>query len=70
VVVGTEARPGYFSAEQVNALALVIDNVARSAGFIIGDRKGVGKGRFLAATLARARAWCRPPPRSASPACC
>lgn len=49
-VVGGD-KPGYFSAEQVDALALAIDNVERDAGFIIGDQTGVGKGRFVAAML-------------------
>ena len=50
-LLGTEAKPGYFSAEQVDALALAIDNVQQGAGFIIGDQTGVGKGRFVAAML-------------------
>lgn len=50
-MLGTEARPGYFSAEQVDALALAIDNVERGGAFIIGDQTGVGKGRFVAAML-------------------
>lgn len=41
----------YFSAEQVDALALAIDNVEKGAGFVIGDQTGVGKGRFVAAML-------------------
>ena len=50
-MLGTKDKPGYFSAEQVDALALAIDNVERGAGFIIGDQTGVGKGRFVAAML-------------------
>lgn len=45
----------YFSAEQVDALALAIDNVDRGRGFIIGDQTGVGKGRFVAAMLRYAK---------------
>lgn len=44
-------KDGYFSAEQVDALALAIDNVSKGKGFIIGDQTGVGKGRFVAAML-------------------
>jgi hypothetical protein len=47
----TEAKNGYFSAEQVDALALAIDNVEKGKGFIVGDQTGVGKGRFVAAML-------------------
>lgn len=50
-LTGTAKKPGYFSAEQVDALALAIDNVERGAGFIIGDQTGVGKGRFVAGML-------------------
>lgn len=46
-----DGKPGYFSAEQVDALALAIDNVENGGGFIIGDQTGVGKGRFVAAML-------------------
>ncbi len=46
-----QAVGGYFSAEQVDALALAIDNVSKGKGFIIGDQTGVGKGRFVAAML-------------------
>lgn len=50
-LLGTETTKGYFSAEQVDALAMAIDNVERGKGFIIGDQTGVGKGRFVAAML-------------------
>ena len=50
-LIGTDEKDGYFSAEQIDALALAIDNVARGKGFIIGDQTGVGKGRFVAAML-------------------
>ncbi|HOR26861.1 MAG TPA: strawberry notch C-terminal domain-containing protein [Candidatus Sumerlaeota bacterium] len=41
----------YFSAEQVDAIAMAIRNVEQNAGFIIGDQTGVGKGRFVAAMI-------------------
>lgn len=44
-----------FSAEQVEALALAIDNIKRGAGFIIGDQTGIGKGRVVAAMIRYAR---------------
>ncbi len=40
-----------FSAEQVDALALAIDNIEQAKGFIIGDQTGVGKGRFVAGMI-------------------
>lgn len=49
--VGTKNRPGYFSAEQIDALALSIANVEDGAGFIIGDQTGIGKGRVVAGML-------------------
>lgn len=51
----------YFSAEQVDALALALDNVDRGAGFIIGDQTGVGKGRVVAAMLRYAERTGRTP---------
>ncbi len=45
----------YFSAEQVDALALAVSNIDRGAGFIIGDQTGVGKGRVVAGVLRYAR---------------
>lgn len=50
-LLGTKEKPGYFSAEQVDALALAIKNVSEGRGFINGDQTGVGKGRFVAAML-------------------
>lgn len=41
----------YFGAEQVDALALAIDNIKRGKGFIIGDQTGIGKGRVNAAII-------------------
>ncbi|WP_375188394.1 strawberry notch-like NTP hydrolase domain-containing protein, partial [Sphingobium yanoikuyae] len=40
-----------FGAEQVDAIALAIDNIERGAGFIIGDQTGIGKGRVNAAII-------------------
>lgn len=40
-----------FSAEQVDALALAIDNAEAGKGFIIGDQTGIGKGRVVAAMI-------------------
>jgi hypothetical protein len=41
----------YFAAEQVDALALAIDNMKRGKGFIIGDQTGIGKGRVNAGII-------------------
>lgn len=60
-LLGTDTQPGYFSAEQVDALALAIDSVEAGAGFIIGDQTGVGKGRFVAAMLRYAQVNNKPP---------
>ena len=50
-----DMKPGqleqYFSAEQVDALGLAIDNIERGAGFIIGDQTGIGKGRVNAGII-------------------
>jgi hypothetical protein len=48
---GTEGTQGAFSAEQVDAAALAIDNIENGKGFIIGDQTGVGKGRINAAMI-------------------
>lgn len=50
-MLGTPENGGYFSAEQMDALALAIFNVEQGKAFIIGDQTGVGKGRFVAAML-------------------
>jgi hypothetical protein len=42
---------GYFSAEQVDALALAIYNAEQGRGFIIGDQTGIGKGRVVAGMI-------------------
>lgn len=54
-LLGTETTPGYFSAEQVDALAMAIANVEQGAGFVVGDQTGVGKGRFVAGMLRYAK---------------
>jgi hypothetical protein len=41
----------YFSAEQVDALGMAIDNFEKGAGFIIGDQTGIGKGRVNAGVI-------------------
>lgn len=41
----------YFSAEQVDALALALRNMEHGAGFIIGDQTGIGKGRVVAGVI-------------------
>jgi hypothetical protein len=43
--------PKAFKAEQVDALALAIDNIEKGAGFIIGDQTGIGKGRVNAGVI-------------------
>lgn len=40
-----------FAAEQVDALALALDNLKNRKGFIIGDQTGIGKGRVNAAII-------------------
>ena len=54
-VAGTGDQPGYFSGEQVDALALAIDNIKKGAGFVLADQTGVGKGRVVAGILTYAR---------------
>ncbi|WP_287369524.1 strawberry notch C-terminal domain-containing protein, partial [Mesorhizobium sp.] len=41
----------YFAAEQVDGIALAIENFRKKAGFIVGDQTGIGKGRQVAAVL-------------------
>lgn len=50
-----------FGAEQVDAIALAIDNIERAAGMILGDQTGIGKGRPVAAVLEYARILNRVP---------
>tara|TARA_R110000824_G_scaffold86938_3_gene214697 strand:- start:3653 stop:11587 length:7935 start_codon:yes stop_codon:yes gene_type:complete len=50
-----EFSDGRFMAEQVDALALAIDNHKNGAGFIIGDQTGVGKGRVVAGMMRYAK---------------
>ena len=51
MLFGDKDAPGYFSAEQVDAIALSIYNIKKGGGFIIGDQTGVGKGRVVAAMM-------------------
>ena len=44
-----------FGAEQVEALALSIDQLEQNKGFVIGDQTGIGKGRVVAALLRYAK---------------
>lgn len=46
-----EDLPRVFSAEQIDAIALAINNVANGDAFIIGDQTGIGKGRVVAAAI-------------------
>jgi GNAT superfamily N-acetyltransferase len=48
---GANAFSASFAAEQVDALALAIDNIKEGKGFIIGDQTGIGKGRVNAAII-------------------
>jgi len=41
----------YYSGEQIDALALAIDNLEKGSGFIIGDQTGIGKGRINAGII-------------------
>lgn len=41
----------YFSAEQIDALALAINNIDNGKGFVIGDGTGTGKGRVNAGII-------------------
>ena len=50
-IEGTPDKPGVFSAEQVDALALAINNVENGDAFIIGDQTGIGKGRVVAGAI-------------------
>jgi len=40
-----------FSAEQIDAVALALDNIQKGSGFILGDQTGIGKGRVVAAMI-------------------
>lgn len=46
---GMKERP--FAAEQIDALALAIDNMERGAALVIGDQTGIGKGRVNAGII-------------------
>lgn len=41
----------YFSGEQIDAIALGIDQIDKGQGFVIGDQTGVGKGRVVAGMI-------------------
>jgi hypothetical protein len=41
----------HYSAEQVDALGLAIDNIERGGSLILGDQTGIGKGRVLAGLI-------------------
>lgn len=41
----------YFSAEQVDSIALALNNITNGKGFIIGSQTGIGKGRVNAAMI-------------------
>lgn len=40
-----------FAAEQIDALAMSIQNITNNAGMIVGDQTGVGKGRVVAGII-------------------
>ena len=44
-----------FAAEQVDALALAINQIESNKGFILGDMAGIGKGRVVAGMLRYAK---------------
>jgi len=46
-----EKLTDYFVAEQIDAIALSLSNMAKDAGFIIGDQTGTGKGRVVASMI-------------------
>jgi len=52
--VAVERLPEILSPEQVDAVAMAIDAETRGRGFLLGDQMGLGKGRTLAAVMARA----------------
>ena len=56
-----DAMHEVLAAEQVDGVALSIDNVERGNGSLIGDQTGVGKGRQLAAMIRYARETDRTP---------
>ncbi|MCM1513312.1 MAG: strawberry notch C-terminal domain-containing protein [Oxalobacter formigenes] len=46
-----EAMHGAFAAEQIDALALALDNIKSGKGFVLGDQTGIGKGRVCAGII-------------------
>jgi predicted RNA methylase len=57
----TQELHRYFSAEQVDAIALAVSNLENGSGFILGDQTGIGKGRVVAAMIRYARVTGRTP---------
>ncbi|MGI2907146.1 strawberry notch C-terminal domain-containing protein [Tolypothrix sp. VBCCA 56010] len=57
----TEELHRYFSAEQVDAIALSVSNLEKGSGFILGDQTGIGKGRVVAAMIRYANVTGRTP---------
>lgn len=55
VYSSTEELHRYFTAEQVDAIALAIHNIEQGSGFILGDQTGVGKGRVVASLIRYAK---------------
>ena len=51
----TAALHKAMSADQIDAVALAIDNIENGSGMVIGDQTGVGKGRIAAALWKYAR---------------
>jgi hypothetical protein len=45
----------WFAQEQVDAIALAMDNLERGGSLILGDQTGIGKGRVVAAMITYAR---------------
>jgi len=41
----------YLAAEQIDAVALILNNFENGNGFVLGDQTGIGKGRVVAATI-------------------
>ncbi|MBP5972507.1 strawberry notch C-terminal domain-containing protein [Brasilonema sp. CT11] len=45
----------YFSAEQIDAIALAVNNLEKGSGFVLGDQTGVGKGRVVSGIMRYAK---------------
>ncbi len=48
---GEKKKERPFSAEQIDAIAMAIDNVEKGAAIVVGDATGIGKGRIGAGML-------------------